>query len=285
MLYIFFSIICNIIVSILFKLAKRYKVDVTQAVVWNYSIAAILTWFIYKPDISNIMPEQLPLTIYIILGVLLPVLFVIIAASIRHTGIVRTDVAQRLSLLIPVFAAFLIFNEALSAMKLLGIAVGFAAIMCSIPWHAGRDGTGGPSGWIYLLLVFIGMGLIDTLFKQLTQFGIPFSTSLLFIYSLAFILSLSGIIILSFSKKISFSWKHLLPGLLLGLANFGNIVFYLKAHQAIADKPSLVFSTMNIGVIAAGSLTGLWLFNEKLSTLNKIGIFLALTSIVIIFNS
>jgi drug/metabolite transporter (DMT)-like permease len=69
---------------------------------------------------------------------------------------------------------------------------------------------------------------------------------------------------------------------MLGIANFGNILFYLKAHQAEASRPSLVFSAMNIGVIAAGSLVGLWLFNEKLSRLNKAGIVLAVISILVI---
>jgi multidrug transporter EmrE-like cation transporter len=39
---------------------------------------------------------------------------------------------------------------------------------------------------------------------------------------------------------------------------------------------------MNIGVIALGSLVGLWLFKEKLSRLNYMGIALALLAIVLI---
>jgi hypothetical protein len=34
--------------------------------------------------------------------------------------------------------------------------------------------------------------------------------------------------------------------------NFGNILFYLKAHQAFADNPSTVFAAMNMGVIILG---------------------------------
>lgn len=285
MLYILFSITCNILVSIFLKLAKRYEVDVRQAVMWNYSIAAVLTWLFLKPQLTDLQLQNTPWAVYISLGILLPALFVVIALCIRHTGIVRTDVAQRLSLLIPIFASFIIFQEELSPLKITGIAVGFAAIICSIPWNSSESTAADSYGWIYLLIVFIGMGFIDVLFKQIAGSGVPFSTSLLFIYSLAFILSLGGIFILSAAKKLQFSWKYLIPGWILGITNFGNILFYLKAHQAIADRPSLVFASMNIGVIAAGSLVGLWLFNEKLSRLNKIGIFLAFAAIFIIFNS
>jgi hypothetical protein len=41
---------------------------------------------------------------------------------------------------------------------------------------------------------------------------------------------------------------------LVGAFNFGNILFYLKAHQAFADNPSTVFAAMNMGVIILGVL-------------------------------
>jgi drug/metabolite transporter (DMT)-like permease len=69
----------------------------------------------------------------------------------------------------------------------------------------------------------------------------------------------------------------------LGIANFGNILFYIKAHQAIANNPSVVFSSMNIGVIVFGTLVGVFIFREKLSTLNKLGIVLAIIAIAIIY--
>jgi hypothetical protein len=31
--------------------------------------------------------------------------------------------------------------------------------------------------------------------------------------------------------------------------NFGNILFYLKAHQDFSESPSTVFAGMNLGVI------------------------------------
>jgi len=71
-------------------------------------------------------------------------------------------------------------------------------------------------------------------------------------------------------------------GWILGIANFGNILFYLKAHQSLAKSPSTVFSAMNIGVIALGAVVGLVVFKEKLSIVNKLGIALAIIAIVVI---
>jgi uncharacterized membrane protein len=69
---------------------------------------------------------------------------------------------------------------------------------------------------------------------------------------------------------------------LVGAFNFGNILFYLKAHQAFAENPSTVFAAMNMGVIILGSLLGILVFKEKMSKRNYVGLALALVSIVLI---
>lgn len=279
MIYIFISICCSVFVSVLLKLAKRYEIDTRQAITWNYSMAGLLTWIFYRPALPPLHGTLFPA--YLALGILLPSLFVILALSVRYTGIVRTDVAQRLSLFIPVVAAFLIFNEEHSPIKIIGIIVAFIAIVFSVPWKKSENNSS--SYWIYPVIVFIGMGLIDILFKQIARTqAIPFTSSLFFVFILAFLLSVIALLYLYIRKKTSFSMVAVLCGWILGIANFGNILFYLKAHQALSESPSIVFSAMNVGVILLGSLVGVFIFREKLSRLNYAGIVLALISILLI---
>jgi len=282
MLYIFLSICCSVSVSIMLKLAKRYHIDVLQAVTWNYSVAIALTWFLYKPQLNQQQTNHS--YTYLILGVLLPVLFLIIAISVRIAGIVRTDLAQRLSLLIPILAAFFLFGEKLTLLKLGGIGLGFVAILCTVPSRGTANTRGkGNLSWLYLLLVFAGFGVIDIMFKRVAVFtDVPYTTSLFICYILAFIVSVIILIIQINRKKTKFSWPHILIGWVLGVANFGNILFYIKAHQALANTPSTVFAAMNIGVIVLAALVGLIVFKEKLSVVNKAGIALALIAIIII---
>ena len=283
MLYVFLSICCSVVVSVLLKLAKRYHIDVFQAITWNYSMAILLTWIFFKPQLS-ISFEDAPIYNYIALGILFPSLFVIMASSVRLAGIVRTDVAQRLSLFIPIFAAFFIFNEAKDTVKIIGIILAFVAIICSIPWQKASRDKAAKVSWIYLLIVFLGFGVIDVLLKQITKVNkVPFTSAIFVIFILAFVLSMIGLIYQVATKKTKFSWPHILIGWILGVANFGNILFYLKAHQALANSPSAVFSSMNIGVIIVGTFIGIFIFKEKLSTLNKIGIVVAVLAIVIIY--
>lgn len=282
MFYVFLSICCSVIVSILLKLAKRYQVDVYQAITWNYSAAIFLTWVFYRPHIVQL--QDAPVVTYLSLGILLPLLFVVLATSVKLTGIVRTDVAQRLSVFIPLLAAFLIFGEKPDAVKITGISIGIIAIIFLIPWKQKRAvRRRSTNSWFYLLLIFVGMGVIDVLFKRTAKFtNIPYTTSLFIILILSFIFAIGGLIYLIVTKKTRFSWPHILIGWILGTANFGNILFYLKALKVLENRPSAVFSTMNIGVIVLGSLVGLLVFREKLSRLNLAGILLAIVAIVII---
>lgn len=286
MFYVFLSICCSVFVSVMLKLAKRYHIDVYQAITWNYSMAIVLSWLFLKPQLSNL--GGAPFFLYGLLGLLLPSLFVILAASVKVTGIVKTDVAQRLSLFIPILAAFLFFNETLNSVKLIGLIIGFAAIICLIPWQKqprnNRENKALASSWIYLSVVFIGMGIIDVLFKQVALVKqISTGTSLFIVYSLAFAIALIGLLYQVIKKTMRFSWPHILIGWVLGIANFGNILFYIKAHQSLAKNPSIVFSSMNIGVIIAGTLIGVFIFKERLSLFNKIGILLAVIAITIIY--
>jgi drug/metabolite transporter (DMT)-like permease len=283
--YIVLSICCSLIVSIMLKLAKRYHVDVYQAIVWNYSMAILLSWFFLKPHLSNFNSAEV--LNYSLLGLLLPGIFVVLGISIKLSGIVRTDVAQRMSLLIPLVAAFLLFDEKFNTLRFIGIALGFVGIICTIPWHkkVGKQ-TVAPNSWIWLLIVFAGFGIIDVLFKQIVK-NTPkaYNPALFIVFVLAFIFSFAGLVFQVATKKMRFSWPHILIGWGLGIVNFGNILFFMKALKVMATHPTTVYTAMDIGVMVAGALTGLIVFREKLSLLNKAGLVVAIIAVIIIAKS
>lgn len=282
MIYILLSICCSVIVSIMLKLAKRYQIDVKQAITWNYAIAFILTWLVFRPALQ--LGPETPWHLYVPLAILFPAIFLVMSASVRVTGIVRTDVAQRLSLLIPLSAAFFVFNEPVTTIKAVGIGMGFVAILCLLPVQKRANGFRNTAAtWLYPLVVFLGFGFIDILLKKIaTDTAINFTSILLLIFPLSFAISALYLAYCRFTKKLKLAWKNVFCGILLGVFNFGNILFYLKAHTAEASRPSLVFSAMNIGVITLGTLVGFGLFKEKLSIANKIGIMAAVVAILLI---
>jgi drug/metabolite transporter (DMT)-like permease len=278
MIYIIISILCSITVGVLFKLAKRYKINVQQAITWNYLTAIILSFFFFKPEVSHLKLPDSPTYYY--LGILLPCIFWILSMSIKNIGIARTDIAQRLSLIIPLIAAYFLFQEAFSSLKVAGLGLAFLAIVLML---SNKNDAKKKTTFIYPLLVFIGFGTVDILFKQLaTNALVPYTTSLLFVFCIAFVISTLAAIYLLIFKKQKLELINLLCGLVLGIFNFCNILFYLKAHKALSDSPSVVFAAMNIGVVVVGTLVGYYIFKERLSKLNFIGVGLAIVAITLI---
>ncbi|MNK04910.1 EamA-like transporter family protein [compost metagenome] len=282
MIFLLFSICCSVTVAVLLKLAKRYKINITQAVTWNYLFAIVLSLVFYKPSLTDLISAPID-GVYIALGVLLPVVFLFLAGSVRNIGIVKTDIAQRLSLFIPLLAAYFLFNEHFSTLKIAGLSIGFVAIFFTLYKKTVQKNEG--LNWLYPIFVFIGFGVIDILFKKVAQIkAIPYTSSLIVIFILAFIISLISILYLSVVKKQKLELINFICGCILGFFNFFNILFYLKAHRAMADNPSVVFAAMNMGVIIVGSVVGIFIFKEKLNKLNYWGLFLALVAIILITN-
>lgn len=278
MLFLVLSILCSVIVGVIFKITRKYDGNPTQIIAYNYVIALALCYFTFSPNLAEI-DATAPWNIYIAIGVLLPFVFLFLVASIKHMGIVKTDAAQRLSLFIPIIAAWLIFKEEFNSYKVTGLVIGFLALLFILR----KQSENTQNKWIFPAAVLVGFGIIDILFKQIALYTtLPYPTSLFVVFCIAFVVALLIALYQIVIQKIKLEPKNILFGALVGIFNFGNILFYLKAHKAFAENPSTVFAGMNMGVIILGSLTGLLFFREKLSKINFIGIFLALISIIFI---
>jgi drug/metabolite transporter (DMT)-like permease len=281
MIYIILSICCSVTVAILLKLAKRYQISIIQAVTINYLVALSLCFLFFKPDVK-LINSTAPWPIYIALAILLPSIFLFLAASVKNLGIVKTDIAQRLSLFIPILAAYFIFKEDFNNLKIIGLAIGFVAIFLTFLRKSDYQEAGKES-LLYPIMVFVGFGVIDVLFKQIALYKeLPYTTSLFAVFCLSFIVSLLIVITMVISGKIKLQLVNVVCGLILGFFNFGNILFYMKAHKALAENPSTVFAAMNLGVIIVGTLIGIIAFKEKLSKLNYVGIVLAIAAVIFI---
>lgn len=275
MTYVFLSVVCSVLVSVLLKVSGRFRLDIGQAVAWNYAVAGVLAAVALRPSLAPLRHAGTPWLALLALGVLLPTIFLVLAASVRHAGIVRSDAAQRLSLLISLLAAFVWFGQRFDAITAAGCVLGLLA-MAAMVWRQRRGEAGaGVASWGFPVAVFIGAGVIDVLFKRVAAASVPLGTALLVTFGLSLIVAFA----IEFARRTRFTLRSLGAGVLLGLLNFGNILFYLRAHRALPHNPALVFASMNLGVVALGALTGLLLFRERLGRVNAVGLGLALLAI------
>lgn len=281
MLFLMLSVICSVLVSVLLKLAPRRGIDVAQAVTWNYLAASGLSLLVLRPSLQSLQSAQTPWPALLGLAVALPVIFLVLARAVREAGIVRSDVAQRLSLLISLGAAFALFGEQANGWKLAGLGLGLLAIV-GVSVRSGETGHAASSSWRWLLAVWGGFALIDILLKQVAAAGTPATAALLVSFAIAFVLMLAWQLQRHLSGSSKLTARNFAYGLLLGLLNFGNILFYVRAHQALPHSPATIFAGMNIGVVCLGTLVGVLAFGEKTSRWNRLGLLLAVAAIGLI---
>lgn len=304
MIYLVIAVLCSVAVSVLLKILRQRQVDIRQTIVAGYPVAFLLTWWLLNPEISAAAELGSAWGIIFALGILLPLVFVILGRAIEYVGIIATDVAQRLSLIIPIVAAFLLFGEVLTMQRVIGVAIGFLALGLLVyrsPNSAainaavitapasplcGQSTATIPTSaafsiptWGWLLGVWLGYGVIDILFKQVAKQGAAFPLTLFLSFGLAALLLLGYLI----SQRVRWQPRALLAGLLLGGLNMGNIYAYVRAHQTLAESPSMVFTGMNVGVIAVATLVGIVLFKETLSRINRLGLLFAVICVAVLF--
>ena len=280
MMYLIIAVLCSVAVSVLLKILRQKNIDIRQTIVAGYPVAFLLTWVLLKPDVSSIGALGEAWGIIIALGVLLPAVFIILGRAIESVGMVATDAAQRLSLIIPIVAAFLLFGEVLTGTRVLGLALGFLALAALVyrPQH-GIINNQAKQTPLWLFGVWLGYGVIDILFKQVAKQGAAFPLTLFVTFGLAGLLLLVYLLV----TRVRWQGNALSAGLLLGALNMGNIYAYVRAHQVLSESPSIVFTGMNVGVIAVATLIGVGIFKEQLNRINIVGLLLAVCCVAVLF--
>ncbi|MFC0036450.1 DMT family transporter [Cardiobacterium valvarum] len=271
MVFLLLSVCCSVAVSVLLKVARRRSWEVALLVALNYPTAAFTLWLVAQPPLPDAAVWRSGWWLFAALGVLLPSVFIVMGRAVQAAGIVRADAAQRLALVIPLVSAFVLFREQLSPWSLVGIGLVFAALFCLLSYGEAKESL--RASWL-LVGVWAGYGVIDVLLKALSQQAKV--TSLLLV---TFVLA--GVLMAGYVcwRRVRVSAAACAAGVLLGVLNVGNIVFYIKAHTAMKENPSVVFAGMNVGVIALGTLVGAGFFGERLLFRHVAGLVLALAAI------
>ena len=279
---IIYTILLFNVLIIVFKIFEKYKVDNLQALIVNYITAGFCSYLFLETDFSlNYILESDWLYHSMIIGALFIIIFNFYAFGIQKVGVAVTTVANRMSLIIPVCAALILYPEENTFTLLKGIAffLALTGIYLSST-KVGKLSFDKKYLWL-IILVFVGQGISDSIFNDFAQ-KFPNEGSYLFFMVLFFMASVSGILILSgrsIKTRNPLQLKSIFWGVIFGIPNFFSLVFFLKALGSMSS--SIVFPLVSMGVVVSSSLIGVLLFKEKLSRNNWIGILLAICAIYI----
>ncbi len=278
MILILAAALSSVLVSILLKNLKKKGYQPLQMITWNYASASLLCFLWFQPDIQHVSIVHTPWWLILALGVILPSIFLCLAKSLEYAGIVKTELAQRLSVVLSLLAAYFFFHEQFNPLKLWGIGLGILAVLLVLFGQMNFFSNHQSRKAIFALLsVWCGYAAVDILLKYTSSLGLQFTLTLNLIFITAFILSISYLLL---QKTQKWQFKSTIAGLILGILNFSNIALYVKAHILLKDSPAIVFASMNILVVLFGILSGVILYKEKLKWPTILGILLGISGVV-----
>lgn len=285
MMYLLLSIFCSTLILVIFRLFKIYGINTFQAIVLNYVIAFIVGFSLYGKswDLKFVYEENSWIPFALIIGALFISLFLLMAKSSQENGIGITSVTVKMSLAIPVLMAIIIYSEAVYATKVIGIIlalIGVFLITYQKKQAAGRDYR----SIMFLIILFIGSGLLDTLLNYVEKRALGDLSPALFSAIGFGIAGAFGLIILLVAlllKKQQLRLKNMIAGIVLGIPNFFSIYFLIMAIRQPMDD-SITYAMNNVGIVMASYIVGILFFKEATTKLKIIGGIISVGAIVLL---
>lgn len=286
MIDIILTIVLFNVLIVLFKLFERFGVDNLQALTVNYLAAGVMGLINYEGDISISYIIQSDWSTYsLIIGFLFIVVFNLYATGAQKAGMAISTVANKMSLVIPVIAAILLYpDEHFSIIKILGFVLALLGIYFSSTTN--NKLSFDPKYLWIIILIFIGQGAADAIFNHARYHYVTDADKPLFFLVLFITAGLSGLLMI-ISKTASkqrpvLHWKNIVAGIAFGIPNYGSLIFMFNALKSSGIESSKVYPLVSMGIIALSAIIGWIFFSERLSKTNWAGIFLAIAAIAVI---
>jgi drug/metabolite transporter (DMT)-like permease len=283
LIYLVLSIIISSLLFVVFKLFDVFKINTLQAIVVNYIVA--LTFGVLTSKTAVIIteiPQQKWFLGALCLGFLFIAIFNVMGLTAQKNGLSVASVAGKMSVVIPILFGIFVYNESFGIIKIIGILLALVAVYLS----SAKSDTNPLKfkNLLYPLLLFLGSGVIDTVFKYVETTAVSSGDEPLFLASIfgcAFILGSFVLIIQMINGKFRFQLKNIYGGILLGIPNYYAMEFLLKAFKTDMESSTL-FTINNVGVVLLTTIFAVLFFKEKLIVKNWVGIIVAIGSILLI---
>ncbi len=288
MLFVLLTVLCSVALGFLFKLFSRWGVDGFQAILFNYITCVLCGWIHlghFPVQAANVNTPWMPYAL--VLGVIFISGFNMAEQTVRHFGVTIGQIMQKMSILMTVPFAILAYGESAGWAKMLGFALALASIIL-VNWPKQTEPDSAP--WRHQNLLWIPIltwalsGLLEVLLVRVQNEGLTDTGNPTFIIHIFATAGFIGLVLAClgwWSGRLKWNWKNVAGGILLGIPNYGSMVFMLWALNSGLEG-SFVFPVANVGIILFTTIGAVTLFREKLTPVNWLGIGFALGAIALI---
>ena len=274
------SLIFNLLVFLFFRLAPISNEERPAVIAINY-IAAFSWAFFSMPTAANSLTDLGPWLPYALgLGVLFIATFIGISKSVSENGMGITATAGKMSLVIPMLVMAFATSQGMHGLQWLALALALGGIFL----QSGRAEGEKKLNLLLLMAVFVGSGIIDTVFSWVSHHGMGSEMNAFFnavIFGLAGVL---GLILLA-ARRPQIRWgKAVLLGGILGSINFGSVFYYLNSlnPKLSGFSTATALGMNNMGQVVGAALLGFFFFKEPLHPRQIAGLVCCLLALLLL---
>jgi drug/metabolite transporter (DMT)-like permease len=283
MIFLLAGILCNVALLLVLRTFSHFKIPAFPAIIVNYFVAAAFSLF-FTSSRSVFLTASHLWWPSVILGALLVSVFFLISLTTERIGVSVASVANKMSVVIPVALAFVLYCDSISALKVAGIALA----LLSVIFVSIRPGATALAKGSLLLpaAVFVGSGIIDSLVnyaqKRIVQSADETACLTGLFFTAAGMIGLFVFLFFYRGKNSLPYGRILLGGIVLGTPNYFSIYLIMRAISDNVLQSSVLYPVVNVGVVLGSTLGAVLLFGEKLSWKNWAGILLSVLAIILI---
>lgn len=281
MIYLILCVIFSSVIYIVFKIFERYEVNILQGIIVNYFVAFTIG---ISTSNSHFSLAKIPQKPWFFGALFLAFMFIsvfnVMGTTSQKNGVSVAAVAGKMAVVIPIVAGVMLYNEKLTSSKIIGIILALLAVYFTTTKDY-ESSTDAKASIIPPILLFFGAGIIDTSLKYIQTNYVSSKDTALFSGILFGLAGLIGVIFFLFKPK-PITLKNILGGIVLGIVNYYSIYYLLKALETDGMQSSEFFSINNVAIVMLSTLLGVLFFKEKLNSKNKLGVFIAIISILLI---
>ncbi len=300
MLYLALAVACSLAIAVIFKLSERRGMNRVALLTVNYAVAFAVAGGLLATGVGAV-GEGLALSPGLLgLGVLTGALFiggfVLFSYAIRVAGMSLATGVMRLAVALPFLASWFVWGEVPSPGQLVGLAVAGAAFFLI----ARRNAPASTASVVHvadpaseradrlrvagvLALLFLAGGTVDIAMKTFDEAFAATNSRALFLlmvfgvaFALGFVLVVTrGLRTGAWPRGATVGW-----GIVLGVVNYGSAEFILQAIAQLSGP--FVFPVNNIAIVIGATLLGVFVWGERLSGANRLGLGLAAVALVLL---
>ncbi len=293
MLWLVLAVLCNLAIVTLFKASERREHDRVALLAVNYAAACIVAVLLHLSG-SNRGTLDVDAGL-LLLGVGTGILFLagyyLLAYSIREAGMGLATSIQKIAVVLPVLASWLIWHEIPTSLQIAGLGLaGAAFFLIALPNYASRAPEDDPLAkrplWTTGVLgaLFLSGGLVDIAMKTFGEVYAPTNSRAMFLLVVFGVAFLAGASIVAIRGVRFGTWPEPAVcgwGVVLGVVNYGSAAFILGA---IGELPGpIVFPVSNIAIVGGAAVLGVGFWGERFSKANWAGLAIAAVALALLW--